>query len=62
MIKQDEFLGDTVEKLAQRIELRDAYTGVHSRRVTRFAILPGRKLQLSAEEVALARIGTRQFL
>jgi putative nucleotidyltransferase with HDIG domain len=48
----------TIEKLAQAVELRDAYTGEHSRRVTRFAVLLGRQLRLSAEDVELIRIGT----
>jgi putative nucleotidyltransferase with HDIG domain len=58
MTKQHELLASTVANLARAVELRDAYTGEHSRRVTRFAIFLGRQLHLSAEDVALIRIGT----
>jgi putative nucleotidyltransferase with HDIG domain len=57
-MKQRELFLFAIEKLAQAVELRDAYTGEHSRRVTRFAVLLGRQLRLSAEDVELIRIGT----
>jgi putative nucleotidyltransferase with HDIG domain len=57
MTKRHELLALTVEKLAGTVELRDAYTGEHSRRVTHFATLLGRQLRLSAEDLALIRIG-----
>jgi putative nucleotidyltransferase with HDIG domain len=53
-----ELLLSTSEKLARAVELRDTYTGDHSQRVTRFAILLGQQLHLSAEELELIRIGT----
>jgi putative nucleotidyltransferase with HDIG domain len=49
---------EAIEKLAQAVGLRDAYTGEHSRRVTHFAILLGRRLDLSAEDLEWIRIGT----
>jgi putative nucleotidyltransferase with HDIG domain len=48
----------TVETLAQSVEIRDKYTGDHSRRVTSFAVLLGRQLRLSAEDLELLRVGT----
>jgi putative nucleotidyltransferase with HDIG domain len=58
MMTQRELFLFTIEKLAQAVELRDTYTGEHSRRVTRFAVLLGPQLRLSAEDVELLRIGT----
>src|SRR5262245_15357247 len=58
MTKLHELLASTVANLARAAEWRDAYTGEHSRRVTHFAILLGQQLHLSAEDVALLRIGT----
>jgi putative nucleotidyltransferase with HDIG domain len=58
MMKQHELLAFTVANLARAVELRDGYTGEHSRRVTHFAILLGQQLHLSAQDVALLRIGT----
>jgi putative nucleotidyltransferase with HDIG domain len=47
-----------IEKMAQAVRLRDTYTGEHSRRVTRFAILLGQQLRLSAEDQELLRLAT----
>ena len=56
--KQRELFISALEKLTGSIELRDAYTGKHSQRVTSFAILLGQQLDLSAEDLELIRIGT----
>jgi HD-GYP domain-containing protein (c-di-GMP phosphodiesterase class II) len=56
--KQRELFVSAIEKLTGSIELRDAYTGKHSQRVTSFAILLGQQLHLSAEDLELIRIGT----
>jgi HD-GYP domain-containing protein (c-di-GMP phosphodiesterase class II) len=56
--KQRELYLFTVEKLAQAVYLRDTYTGEHSRRVTRFALLLGRQLRLSAEDLEAIRFVT----
>jgi HD-GYP domain-containing protein (c-di-GMP phosphodiesterase class II) len=48
----------TVDNLAQAVSLRDAYTGEHSRRVTRFALLLGQQLHLSAEDLEVLRYAT----
>jgi putative nucleotidyltransferase with HDIG domain len=55
MQQRDIFL-HTVETLAQAVAIRDAYTGEHSRRVGRFALLLGERLRLSAEELELIRV------
>ena len=56
--KRLELLLSTIEHLARAVEIRDAYTGAHSQRVTLFAILLGQQLHLSAEDLELIRIGT----
>ncbi len=56
MTQQREIFLSAVEKLAQAVALRDTHTGEHSRRVTVFALLLGRQLHLSAEELELIRI------
>ena len=58
MTKQRELLLYTAEKLATAVEMRDAYTGDHSQRVTCFALLLGQQLHLSAEDLELIRLGT----
>ena len=58
MTNQRELLLFAVEKLARAVELRDAYTGAHSQRVTVFALLLGEQLHLSAEDLELIRFGT----
>lgn len=58
MTKQRDSLLSAIEKLSGAVEIRDAYTGAHSQRVTVFAILLGQQLHLSAEELELIRIGT----
>ena len=58
MNKQQELFHFTVAKLAQAVGLRDTYTGDHSQRVTRFALLLGGQLHLSAEELEVLRYAT----
>jgi putative nucleotidyltransferase with HDIG domain len=58
MSKLHRVIVEAIEKLAQAVGLRDAYTGEHSRRVSHFAILLGRRLDLSAEDLEWIRIGT----
>src|SRR5437868_2053603 len=58
MKTQRELLLATVEKLAGAIELRDASTGAHSQRVTRFALLVGGQLRLSAADLEWIAFGT----
>jgi putative nucleotidyltransferase with HDIG domain len=56
--KRRELFLATIEKLAMSVAIRDTYTGDHSERVTAFAILLGRQLHLSAEDLELIRVGT----
>jgi HD-GYP domain-containing protein (c-di-GMP phosphodiesterase class II) len=56
--KQQHELFANIAKLAQSADLRDAYTGDHSQRVTSFALLLGRQLRLSPEELEVLRFGT----
>jgi HD-GYP domain-containing protein (c-di-GMP phosphodiesterase class II) len=56
--KQGELFRLMIEKLAQAVYVRDAYTGEHSRRVTLFARLLGQKLHLSAEDLEVIRFAT----
>ena len=48
--QKDQFL-KMVSVLAQAVELRDDYTGNHTQRVTRYAIMLGEKLELSDEQL-----------
>jgi putative nucleotidyltransferase with HDIG domain len=43
--------------LAQAVELRDDYTGNHTQRVTRYAMLLGEKLELPEDQLELIKIG-----
>src|SRR5262249_29370371 len=56
--KQRELFRTTIENLTQAVDIRDAYTGAHSRRVTVFAVLLGQQLHLSAEDLEWLRLGT----
>src|SRR5689334_18843884 len=58
MFEQPDLFAFTVEKFAQAVGLRDFRTGEHSRRVTLLALLLGQRLQLSAEHLAVIRMGT----
>jgi HD-GYP domain-containing protein (c-di-GMP phosphodiesterase class II) len=56
--KQRELFLQTVTALAQSIEMRDQYTGGHTKRVTDYAILLGDELKLSGAERQHIQIGT----
>jgi HD-GYP domain-containing protein (c-di-GMP phosphodiesterase class II) len=58
LTKQREIFVSTMENLAHAIGLRDTYTGEHSRRVTRLAILLGQQLHLSDEDLEVLRFAT----
>lgn len=55
--QRDLFL-NTITILAQAVELRDEYTGGHTARVTHYSLLLAQKLELSAKDIDLIRIGT----
>jgi putative nucleotidyltransferase with HDIG domain len=55
--QRDLFL-NTITILAQAVELRDPYTGGHTARVTNYAYLLAKQLNLSAADLHLIRIGT----
>jgi putative nucleotidyltransferase with HDIG domain len=56
--KQQEFFLKTITILAQAVELRDDYTGGHTRRVTRYATLLARQLELPDDQLQLIKLGT----
>jgi putative nucleotidyltransferase with HDIG domain len=56
--KQKEFFRKTLEVLAQAVEMRDDYTGGHTKRVTRYAIMLARKMELPPDQLELIEIGT----
>ena len=56
--RQKEFFLKTLEVLAQAVEMRDDYTGGHTRRVTRYATMLAQYLQLPEEELELIKLGT----
>lgn len=49
---------EVIQALAQIIEVRDDYTGNHTRRVTRYAELLGKAYGLSSEQMDLISLGT----
>ncbi len=49
---------DTINMLAQSVELRDSYTYGHTKRVTDYSILLGTHLDLSADDMYLIKTGT----
>ncbi len=49
---------EVIQTLAQIIEVRDDYTGGHTRRVTRYAEILGKALELSQDEMDLICLGT----
>jgi HD-GYP domain-containing protein (c-di-GMP phosphodiesterase class II)/pSer/pThr/pTyr-binding forkhead associated (FHA) protein len=55
--QRDLFL-KTITTLADMVELRDQYTGGHTRRVTQYAMMLGEKLELPDDQMELIRIGT----
>lgn len=56
--KQRDLFLNTITILAQAVELRDEYTGGHTARVTNYSQLLAQKLNLSAKDIDLIRIGT----
>jgi HD-GYP domain-containing protein (c-di-GMP phosphodiesterase class II)/pSer/pThr/pTyr-binding forkhead associated (FHA) protein len=56
--KQKRLFLDTIKTLAQLVEQRDEYTGNHIYRVTNYALMLGRQLNLKAEDLRLLEIGT----
>ena len=56
--KQQDFFHKTITILAQAVELRDDYTGGHTRRVTRYALLLARQLELPDDQLQLVKLGT----
>lgn len=56
--KQKDFFLKTITILAQAVELRDDYTGGHTRRVTRYASVLARQLELPDDQHELIKIGT----
>jgi putative nucleotidyltransferase with HDIG domain len=58
MRKQRDLFLNTITVLAQAVEMRDEYTGDHTLRVTNYALLLARKLEMPEESVELIRIGT----
>jgi HD-GYP domain-containing protein (c-di-GMP phosphodiesterase class II)/pSer/pThr/pTyr-binding forkhead associated (FHA) protein len=56
--KQRNLFLDTINVLAQAVELRDEYTGNHTHRVQTYSIMLAEYLQMSEEDVELIRIGT----
>jgi putative nucleotidyltransferase with HDIG domain len=56
--KQRDLFLDTITILAQAVELRDAYTGGHTYRVSTYSILLAEHLAMSSADIELIRIGT----
>jgi putative nucleotidyltransferase with HDIG domain len=56
--KQKEFFLKTITILAQAVELRDDYTGGHTQRVTRYAMMLAKQLDLPEDQLELIKIGT----
>ncbi len=55
--KQRETFFETVNVLGQVIELRDAYTGGHTMRVTHYATLIAERMGLPSDQLELVRLG-----
>ncbi len=55
--QREEFI-QSVTSLAQVVELRDQYTGDHTRRVTDYSLMLARKLEMSPGEIYHIQIGT----
>jgi putative nucleotidyltransferase with HDIG domain len=58
MRQQRELFQKTLEVLAQAVEMRDDYTGGHTKRVTRYATMLAQKLGLPDELLELVKTGT----
>jgi len=55
--RQREMFHETIMVLGQVIELRDEYTGGHTKRVTRYALLLGEAANIHPDELELLRTG-----
>lgn len=56
--RQKDLFLNTITVLAQAVELKDKYTHGHTKRVTDYAILLGKQLSLSKEDMERIEIGT----
>jgi HD-GYP domain-containing protein (c-di-GMP phosphodiesterase class II) len=56
--KQRQLFLNTINMLAQVVELRDPYTGGHTARVTTYSLFLAEHLKVSAEDLELIKIGT----
>jgi putative nucleotidyltransferase with HDIG domain len=56
--KQRDLFYATIMVLADLVEMRDPYTGGHTRRVTEYSTLLGQHLEVSAKDLHLIRTGT----
>jgi putative nucleotidyltransferase with HDIG domain len=56
--QQRDLFTKTVHVLAEMVELRDKYTGGHTKRVTKYATLLAEKMELSREDIELIKFGT----
>jgi HD-GYP domain-containing protein (c-di-GMP phosphodiesterase class II) len=56
--KQRDLFRNTIKILAQAVELRDDYTGGHTTRVTNYALLLGKQMDLPEDQLELIDIGT----
>ena len=56
--KQRQLFRNTLTILAQAVELRDEYTGGHTKRVTEYAVLLGKQMEISAAQIDLLETGT----
>lgn len=56
--KQRDLFCDSITILAESVELRDKYTGSHTQRVTRYAVLLAEYLDLPAPDLNWVRYGT----
>jgi len=55
--KQDELFLKTISILAEAVELRDVYTGGHTLRVTKYATMLAKKLELPEDQVRFIKLG-----
>jgi putative nucleotidyltransferase with HDIG domain len=56
--KQRDLFFNTINALAQAVEMRDPYTGGHTARVTSYSLLLAEHLKVSDRDMELLRIGT----
>jgi HD-GYP domain-containing protein (c-di-GMP phosphodiesterase class II) len=56
--QQRDLFVTTITTLADMVELRDRYTGGHTRRVTQYATMLAEKLDLPEDQIELIKLGT----